>query len=215
MAHFHLLEGAAQYIAGSAKQGGNRTPNAVGAGPGAYAVTVVETGEVYIGSTKNLTTRSIGNTTQLKMNRHCNQKLQAAYNANPEIEITVIPTATVIDANKLEQKLVDDFKDTGYLCNVGVDDVTKSRLGSVISDHQQQLMKDGMINRIISPEEKERRTNGVKAFYRTEKGLEHLKSLQAMTSKPVTIDDILFRSVAEAKRILKINHRTVWKKGIF
>lgn len=199
MATFHILNGNWQtYQKG---RSGSRIPNPAGYGPGAYCIANTETGEVYIGSTTNLTQRAITNSACLKNNNHACRAFQNAFNENPDIEILVKKTTTVAEAQALEQQLVNEFKDTGYLCNSGIFDVTNPCKGKMQTQEHKQKRIEQLIGRERPIEVREKVSAGRKAFYQTEKGKLYLQT----RSVKVKIDNIEYNSIAEASRVLNIS----------
>lgn len=72
---------------------------------GAYTIRHIATGGVYIGSTRDLRLRELQHRWNLRRNRHYNSALQAAYNADPEIDFFVAITDMREEAYDYEQQM--------------------------------------------------------------------------------------------------------------
>lgn len=81
-----------------------------------------ETGRFYIGSTSNLKKRYRRHLSELAKNSHHCKTLQDLYNNGHSFHLMDITlyNQTRKDAYDLEQKLIDRFKDTGLLLNIGL-----------------------------------------------------------------------------------------------
>lgn len=205
MSIIHILDGFTPYLVRSGSSGPwNRNPlNNVA---GTYCIIVIETGMIYIGSSTVLAKRVQAHQSYLRNNTHVNYNLQEAYNDNPEIEILIRPMYSIDDAQALEQYLVDYFKDTGYLCNIAIADVTRSRLGRPLTDEHKRVIGDSNRGRprydLRRPQAEAAKQQGIvsrKAFYQTEEGRASLLA----RSKPITIDGIHYPSMSEAGRLLQ------------
>jgi predicted GIY-YIG superfamily endonuclease len=192
MATFHILNDLKAFKTG--KKSFDNNP-LVGT-PGVYCVTVNETGKVYVGSTATLPKRASSHASNLKRDCHGNSNLQAAYNENPEIEIVFKRTASFDEAIALEQQLVNEFKDTGYLCNVGTADVTNPLKGIPHTEEWKRRNSEILTGSRRSEATKARITAGQKAFYQTDRGLESLKT----NSKEVTVAGVTYPSISAAVR---------------
>ena len=210
MSTFHILDGFEPYV--NVPRGGSRLRprNPLTNTSGAYCVTIIETGMVYVGSTSNLNNRVTRHPYMLKQDKHFNTKLQAAYNTDSDIEITIKPTATIAEAQKIEQQLVDHFRDTGYLCNQGIVDVTRSRFGTSHTEEHRRKIGDTLRGRTMPESVKQQQSLDRKAFLQTDKGRAAIQAI----SKPVTIDGIIYKSIAEAKRVLHQGFATIKQKAL-
>lgn len=204
MSIFHILDGFKPYVFTRPWQ---RIPNPLTNIPGVYCITVIESGMVYIGSTAALAGRMSQNLTTLQQGRHCNSNMQSAYSADNELEFMVRPTATIKEAQLLEQHLVDEFKDSGYLCNRSVIDVTRPSYGIKVThtiDHQRK-MTAGIRKYWENDSSRQQRSRSLKAFYETEQSLKSLET----RSRPITIDGVTYPSISEASRILQKSRLTL------
>ena len=111
--------------------------------PGAYVVTHTPTGQEYVGSAKNLSGRESEHRSMLKHNKHSCPPMQELYNSDPNIEnyqFRCLPTETREEAFDIEQKWIDERKDSGRLLNVGTN--TRSwRKGVPFTDEQKELLR--------------------------------------------------------------------------
>lgn len=87
---------------------------------GAYILIHNATGMRYIGSTRDLYHRFIKHENELEKGiNHC-KKLQELYKKEPSIGIVYYVTETREKAYELEQWLIDYYKDSGMLLNIGL-----------------------------------------------------------------------------------------------
>lgn len=210
MAFFHILSGAVTRAALPPNRG---KPNDISKSPGAYCITNVATGNVYIGSTGTLGCRVSGNESCLRRGVHRNPNLQKAYDESAEIEFLLLPTTTVEEARILEQQLVDEFKDSGHLCNIGITDVSRPAFRRIVSDQTKQLMSKNRYGIVPDDATKELMSATHKDYYNSERSQAHRKVLFEKISKKVTVNGVEYPSISEAARQLnttnwKISHGT-------
>lgn len=85
---------------------------------GAYILTHVQSGCIYIGSTGDLFLRSWRHRNELKRGVHRCKRLQALYSGDQNIAFTEVPTSTKEEAIDEEQRLIDLNKGSTLLLNV-------------------------------------------------------------------------------------------------
>lgn len=88
---------------------------------GSYALISIESGMVYIGSSKNVESRISQHKCALIDNSHSNKPLQEVYNQGEAFVLLKFPTETREDAYQLEQALIDSEKSGGRLLNLSHD----------------------------------------------------------------------------------------------
>lgn len=87
---------------------------------GAYMLTHPPTGRAYVGSCRDVYARERKHFSSLTLGTHPNPHLQAAFDANPVIEVTVLATESREAAKFYEQSLLDDFYASGLLFNISM-----------------------------------------------------------------------------------------------
>lgn len=208
MAVFHILQGFSQFVPRSHGGYVHRLPHPLIHVPGVYCVMINESGKIYIGSTINLLGRMSGHISKLRHNQHPQSKLQAAYNEDPEIQVWYCVTESINDAVNLEQYLVDCFKDTTCLCNIGVVDVTKPQLGVPVTIEHRQKISDALSGKKRSLEARQQHSKARFAFELTDRGRE----IRQMQSKTITVNGVNYPSITEASRRLGIRRGTLVSK---
>ncbi len=228
MSKSDIPEGFELYI-GSFKSGyGNGKPpkNTFSHKPGCYVIEHVATGKKYVGSSVNLSGRINGNLNYLEHGKHKNKNLQEAFNNDPKVEVFVKPTKTEEEARQLEQQIVDELLPSGNLCNIAVVDVTKTRVGVLLTDKHKSALLEGSLGKTRSPESRKRMSESHlgkklpeehkhklsevhKQRLSTPEGKEsHAKGIEKI-SHAVMIDGIEYPSKSEAARILDLHVTTV------
>ena len=89
--------------------------------PGIYVISDMDNGKSYVGSSIDLNNRLNKHKRDLKNNSHSNNYLQNAYNKNHLFRVITLPTERQEDTLVLEQKLINEFIDTGTLFNIARD----------------------------------------------------------------------------------------------
>lgn len=180
--------------------------------PGCYCVQHNNTGNVYVGSTKNLAKRISQTTSSLRKNTHKNKNLQQLYNKDPEINFFIKLTETVEKAQEEEQQAVDKLKDSDNLCNVAVKDVVLTRLGAKLSEEHKDILMSSNINRKVSEETRRRQSESQKVFINTPEGKELLRQKIEKLSRKISIGGVEYPSISEASRQLGIKYTTLVRK---
>lgn len=88
---------------------------------GAYVLTDVRSGKFYVGSSGELEKRLTRHLYDLRRNTHHCSPLQELWNKRGELVETIFPTDTREEAYQLEQDLLDRFKDSNLLLNIGLE----------------------------------------------------------------------------------------------
>lgn len=90
---------------------------------GVYVLYLVESDSYYIGSSKNIGLRFLAHKSKLRNNNHPCPKFQEAYNKceNKTIKITYIEISRDKRLERLEQRLIDRYYDTGLILNASRD----------------------------------------------------------------------------------------------
>lgn len=86
--------------------------------PAVYIIKHTDSGDFYIGSTRNIDRRIKGHQLALKQGRHPNRYLQERFNTNPEISVTVFPVSDRNLGFELEQRLLTEQELNPHLLNI-------------------------------------------------------------------------------------------------
>ena len=160
--------------------------------PGCYLIKHVPSDNVYVGSSLNLAGRITGNINNLKNGKHKNKNLQKLFDESPNVEISYSVTDTEEEARLLEQETVNKLLDTGKLCNIAIDDVTKSSLGLKRTQETREKMSSSQNGRKVSSDGKKNMSEAQKKYLETPEGQKRLQSNIAKISKTVTIMELHF-----------------------
>lgn len=180
--------------------------------PGCYYVLHLNSKFIYIGSTQSLGDRIHKTMSSLKCNRHKNINLQKLYNENNKIELFVQPTKSIEDAQKLEQDLVTKYKDSGFLCNIAIDNVLLTRFNRPLSEEHKQKLLLANINRIFTDDIRKKMSDSQKKFYKTKKGQLLIKKKSKKLSRKININNKDYNSISEASRKLNIPYTSLVRK---
>lgn len=209
MTVFHILTGYEPYTKGIAGlKGTNNLTNK----PGTYCITNTDSGKVYVGSTTNLPKRLSSHISNLKNNRQVNKNLLADFGIDVSVTIDVKPTATIEEAIIEEQRLVNEFKDSGYLCNVAVADVTRPNFGRIFTEEHRQKMSDSARRQAPSETTKQLMSISKIAFYQTPAGKAKLQEHVQRASVKVIVDGVEYPSISAASRALGVAPNTIKSK---
>lgn len=88
---------------------------------GAYILTHVQSGHLYVGSTNDLHSRKFTHESALRRGKHKNLRLQELYDVDQMIHFSGIPFLTKEEAIDEEQRIIDSYKGSPYLLNVHLD----------------------------------------------------------------------------------------------
>ena len=111
--------------------------------PCCYVLSCVNTGQFYVGSTKNVCTRMYQHRMHMKDNRHYLPEFNEAYREFGEcsFQVLVIYCESREDAYEVEQQVVDAFRDDERLLNSGKDNVRYPQQGRAVSPiHREKLV---------------------------------------------------------------------------
>lgn len=170
---------------------------------GCYCIEHTSSGKVYIGSTESLADRTGKNISALKYGRHKNKQLQSLYDLDPDIKIYIQPTNDVLAAQNLEQTTVDALKNSELLCNVAVNDVTKTRLGVKVPKEIVEKIVAANTGRKASEETKRKLSESRKGVILTE---EHKKKLSEIHKNRLSTEE---GKISHARGIDKLKHKVV------
>lgn len=166
--------------------------------PGAYILTHVQSGHLYIGSTNDLHSRKGTHESALRCGKHGNKRLQELYDVDQRIHFSGIPFLTKEEALDEEQRLIDSYKASQYLLNVYLDvrnpAASRSANGYRHSEETRDKMSAVRNGKILSDTTKEK------------------MRLPRANSAIVVIDGIEYFSVSFAARTLGLPHSSVrWR----
>lgn len=217
------LDGFIPYKKGTRGRGHR---NELASKPGCFAIIVNRGEKLYIGNTIRLGKLISISLSQLKYNRHGNKNLQEAYNRNPDVVVMVKLTETIEQARQLVQEIVDKLLPSGKLCNIGVTDVTRPRLGVPASKESREKMAEAKrghkaseetrlkmskarLGKPLSAEIKHKISAIQKERYATDDGkAAHARGTEKIKHQ-VMCDGTTYSSIAEAARKLGINVGTI------
>jgi predicted GIY-YIG superfamily endonuclease len=189
--------------------------------PAAYILEHVDTGDIYIGSTRNVTDRLRGHLSALRNNHHGNKPLQERFNHSPAVVLKeTIPASSRDEAFEIEQRLMDENKNNPQLLN------RNSRVG-----YRDEEMNVKVIEKLKSTPRTEKQLAALKEFHPRSRhwvGRKHsdetrVKMRQAMTpakqkqvdglierlGKKVLVDGIEYRSASEAAKAKGVSQPTI------
>lgn len=176
-------------------------PKGLGTSPGAYILEHAESGQFYIGSSGELGARKRTHLSDLRRGVNCNQKLQQAYDEDPQVKFTFILTETASLALDYEQKLLDLHRGDPNLMNVATN-ARAPGAGLTRSPETRQLISDAGKGR--APWNKGEKMNP--AYY------EAFMVSRERVSKKVSIEGVVYASSIEASRQLNCAKSTVHKR---
>lgn len=199
--------------------------------PAAYALTHKSTGLHYVGSTGDLYTRIVQHKKMLRYGKHKNGNLQKAYDEDPVFSLSFVETETKEDAVIIEQTLLDQLKPKGLLFNIAIDAVNPNQ-GLQVSDEVKERLRDAAFNQFSTPQAKKQHSDLIKKKWQDEEyrnkhiGVKHSDERVAKNSQTVkalwqdpeyrkkmmergglkiSIDGVVYNSIAEAARLLGIS----------
>lgn len=141
---------------------------------GFYLICNPRTDETYVGSTFNLGKRSKDHKSRLLNNRHCNERLQKAYNLDPDnfefIAASIDELNFTIEDNKnlamaLEQSIINENLNNPLLLNIAKDVVFAS-LGYTHNKESLKKISDASKARLITDETRARMSESAKGHQR-------------------------------------------------
>lgn len=130
-----------------------------------YIIHNSKTNEMYVGSTKDFSSREKQHKKDLKNNTHHNKNLQKAYNRNPsDFDFVAVPTETREEAYDFEQLIIDEFFGrTPLFLNLD----NEARAGGIknYTTEIREKMRLAKIGKPQSLENIEKRTIGLKNYW--------------------------------------------------
>ena len=171
----------------------DQLPRGMGESPGAYIVEHVKSGDFYVGSSAKLGVRKRLHMSTLRHGINRNEALQKAYDKDPGLRFTFVPTSTPEAAVEYEQKLLDHHRGDPKLLNIAID-AKSSGKGLVRSEETRaKISAAGM---------------GREAFNKGKPLSEHhhqsVIASREKLAKPVSIEGVIYPSLAEATRQLNL-----------
>lgn len=174
--------------------------------PGVYQYRQPETGRVYIGSTVNEYGRFIQHTTALVRGDHPNKRFQQAYDELPSFEVEFSPLPAdqrngdvLRTVRDWEQRLIDEFPDKTKLLNIAKDVYARGR-GMSPTPETRAKLSQALTGRVVSEETKRRQSEALKGQAMSPERREKISA--AMSKKPVHVGEKIYKSAAEAARML-------------
>lgn len=197
--------------------------------PAAYALIHTTSGQVYVGSTKDLYKRISQHRTALRASSHKNRNLQEAYDRDPRFNLTYKATETPEEALDVEQELITNLMSTGKLLNRSPD-ARLANKGVALSEEAKEAIRQRTQEQFSSQEARRRhselsRDKWQDPEYRAKqmgkpksvqtretistimkdkwKDPEYRKKMSGGRAKPVVIDGIRYPSLTEASKQLQ------------
>lgn len=122
---------------------------------GAYIIQNNETLETYVGS-GILSERKKNHFSDLRNNKHCNKKLQEAFNKSSNFDFIGVETDTREEAYQLEQILINDQIDNPLLLNIVLDVNKGVPRGWKHSEETKELLRQQKLGTKASEETKQK-----------------------------------------------------------
>lgn len=157
--------------------------------PAVYVIEHEATGKIYIGSTGDIAQRKRAHRSDLSRGVARNKPLQDVFNSDSTIEFTVLPVATKEEAIAYEQKLLDQYKDSGLLLNVALD-ARASGKGLIRSEETRDRISEAGMGRTAFNKGKPLSEQHHSSLIESRKAL----------SKAVVVDGQTYPSLNEAAR---------------
>lgn len=208
----------------------------------AYILTHIKSGDFYIGSTGDFKSRRQKHIGALNRNKHSNPNLQRRYNEDKELSFSIFIANDREDAYKMEQELINKYKNDKKCLNVGLDvrapnlgkkfsDITRAKIASrkgilhhaygkkFSEEHKRKISQSnlGKINTIESIEKNRLAHLGKKASEETKTKMSIYRTGKYLGkdnphAQTVSIDGIIYNTVKEACENLKIAKSTLWRR---
>ena len=195
--------------------------------PGMYGIYITTSGYIYFGSTNHLYRRRIKHIADLRNNIHSNPDLQKEFNKSGLNKFIFLyqKTNSIEEAINLEQEFVNSYWGNPKLLNIGknvnkpmlgrkhTDSAklklskivyTKERLAKMSVVTKQRFINDPELANKLSLISKEQWSNYNTKQIMIDRALPNLKLGILATSKSVTIEGIIYSSIAEAARVYKV-----------
>lgn len=166
---------------------------------GAYVLTHVQSGHLYIGSTGDLHGRNWRHRNELKRGVHKCKKLQELYDTDPALHFSGIPFLTKEEALSEEQRMIDMYKRNPFLLNVVTLNVRNTMASLFANGHKH------------SDETRKRMSVAKKGKPLSD---EHRKKMSESAAKSVAvvIDGIEYSTMLEASERLGIAYDVVRRR---
>jgi group I intron endonuclease len=193
------------------KKPGSFPTHADGEIPGAYIIEHVATGMCYVGSTSHLANRRTRHLSMLRTGTHHNREFQKAFNTDPELVFVAIPTETKEQAVESEQNLLDVHHANGQIFNVALDAI-KNFQGLRHSEENKIKMVENRTIFAHREETKQRISQTMAGREATTGSLEAMRVANAERSTSVSIDGVIYPSLAAAGRAIRSDPATILKR---
>lgn len=196
--------------------------------PGAYILKHKASGYYFIGSSSDVDRRTYVHKWSLTASRHFNAKLQAAYSAEPVIEIIKFPTATREKAYDVAQRLLNRNYGSLLCLNVSKDarsplkgvrlsEETRKKIsaaskGRQISEANRAAISAYHTGRPKSPEQIEKMRLaklGIKHSAEHNEKIRQSAMMNRRACKPVTIEGTAYQSIGEAVLAAGLSRKTI------
>ncbi len=174
---------------------------------GAYRIEHKETGELYIGSTDDLSRRHSEHYSMLSKGKHSCPALQQAFNADPNpsnFEFRCKPTDSREEAYSLEEKWIGEARSSGKLLNIA-EDVRASGRGAIRSEETRRRLSESRRGSKDSEETRARKAEFLNSIPR--------HGANNPGARGITVDGVHYGSIVEAANQLGVLRDTLRKQG--
>lgn len=172
---------------------------------GAYTITHIATGKIYVGSSEDLRRRQRRHVVNLRRGICDSKLLQEAYNQDPRLKFYSWIAENAEQALDLEQELLDHYRGTGLLFNLGTD-VRKPRKGIPFGSEARRKLLVTLRSR---PEILERaRIRGLARVGSTHTP-ESLAKMREMWGKKVSVNGVVYDSIKAAAKAFEVDPATI------
>lgn len=174
----------------------------------AYAITNIETGEIYLGSTKKVVSRLDYHRYTLNLRKHHCHSFQTSFNATNSgyFDACVIFSETRDEAYDIEQYLLDAYLNDPLLLNIAINARAPSK-GIIMSQENRHKISLGNKGKPKSKEsiQKGQVTRLANGLPSTEKQLAALRAGHFNTQRAISVNGIAYESSKEACKLLGLS----------
>lgn len=193
--------------------------------PGAYVITHVSTGIMYIGSSLRPAERVSFHLSRLRKGLHDNTKFQEHYRSDSKLEWKYYLVKDRDTAYDLEQALIEYYQIKGELFNIAMD-VRAPRRGVAMCPEHKEKFRNARLGKKNSPEHRKKISEALTGTKQTEERKQRSSEIRKgipltsekynklwkytrLLQKPLMGDGVRYDGTRDAGRKLKIDPKTV------